>query len=107
MTDAGDGAPVSAARDGAKRDLARSHTELGGDTAAVGGASSSSSSSRGAGGAFGGGQLRLPLLCREAFGHVVYTSATTRAGLEELDAAVLELAGKRDGRGGEYVVTGP
>ncbi|GAX77543.1 hypothetical protein CEUSTIGMA_g4987.t1 [Chlamydomonas eustigma] len=41
-------------------------------------------------------QLRLPLICRETFQEVVFTSATTRQGLEELDAGILALAGAPD-----------
>lgn len=37
--------------------------------------------------------LLLPLVARESFNSVVRTSATTRAGLDELEAAILELAG--------------
>ena len=35
----------------------------------------------------------LPMLARTTFPHVVSTSAATRAGLDSLDAALLELAG--------------
>lgn len=37
--------------------------------------------------------LLLPLLAREAFAATVHTSALTRQGLGELEAAVLRLAG--------------
>ena len=37
--------------------------------------------------------LRLPLVAREAFQAVLLTSATTRHGIEDLDRAILELAG--------------
>lgn len=41
----------------------------------------------------GGKSLSLPLLAKETFTAVVKTSATTRDGLPDLDAAVLKLAG--------------
>jgi tRNA modification GTPase len=41
----------------------------------------------------GGKQLQLPLLAKETFQAVVQTSALTRDGLPDLDAALLKLAG--------------
>lgn len=37
--------------------------------------------------------LLLPMVARDTFKQVVQTSATTRSGLEKLEAAILELAG--------------
>ncbi len=38
-------------------------------------------------------EVSLPVLCREVFQRVVHTSAKHRAGFEQLDQAILELAG--------------
>ncbi len=58
------------------------------------GAGGSGGGSGGSGGSSGGGQqLLLPMVARDAFRRVVRTSALTRQGLEELEGAILELAG--------------
>ena len=49
--------------------------------------------------------LQLPLLCREAFQSVVLTSATTRHGIEDLDKAILSLAGAPQVRAERAAVT--
>ncbi|KAG1678814.1 hypothetical protein FOA52_012854 [Chlamydomonas sp. UWO 241] len=65
-----------------------------GDAAAESGASSSGGGGGGGGGGLRAtGELLLPVMCRETFGQVVYTSATTREGLDSLDAGVLRLVG--------------
>lgn len=56
-------------------------------------ASSSSTSSPGTSGTQPPRQISLPLVPKETFQHVVYTSARTRAGLDELERAILSLAG--------------
>jgi len=80
---------------GLRRDLVRSHLDLSGSNIA-GTSSSNGGDGGGAQRGVGSGSataLRLPLLVRDTFEAVVHTSATERTGLEELDRALLSLAG--------------
>eukprot|EP00955_Chlamydomonas_euryale_P093333 364779-Chlamydomonas_euryale.AAC.30 len=82
---------------GLRRDLVRSHLDLSGSNIA-GTSSSNGGDGGGAQRGVGSGSataLRLPLLVRDTFEAVVHTSATERTGLEELDRALLSLAGEQ------------